>query len=104
MIVRDAHQNRFPSREMGSDHGVLVGTVELTREEVYEALAAAAVAKRWGGGREGRGVGSMDPALYSVSVFPDALASFVVLGGGIRAELWDGYSEVVLTLLPRELA
>lgn len=70
-----------------------MATVELTREEVYEAVARAAIVKAFGAGKE------MDPEEYSVSVFPDALAEYVVLGRAMRVDLWDGYSEVVLHLL-----
>ncbi len=103
MRVRDAHEGRFPSE--GSRHnelGVRVATVELTVSEVYEAIAAFAISKRFGADRSTMGAGVMDPRSYSVSVFPDELGSFVVLGRGVRADLWDGYSEVVIRLLPEE--
>lgn len=81
-------------------HGTRIGTVELDSREIYEAIARAAAEKflRMGNAE------LVLPTLprYSVSVFPDALARYVLLGRGVHAEIWDGYSEVVLRLLPEE--
>ncbi len=95
MKIRDAHDGLWPGGPgTNGVWGQKISTVELGAYEVYEAVARAAIVKAFGAGKE------MDPSAYSVSVFPDALAEHVVLGRAMRAELWDGYSEVVLHLLP----
>ena len=95
MRIKDEHEERFPSREIGNQYGAKMGEVELSSAEVYEAIARAAVEKFLGV----RGAPGSLPE-YSVSVFPDVLGRHVVLGAGVSAELFDGYSEVVLHLLP----
>ena len=105
MKIRDAHEGRFPSREIGNQYGAKMGEVELSSVEVYEAIARAAVEKFLGLKKDTpltrREIEVRLPE-YSVSVFPDVLARHVVLGRGISAELFDGWSEVVLHLLPED--
>ena len=93
MRVIDANEGRFPSEQIGNQYGVHQGTVELTRQEVYEAIARFALDKKLGGG-------TPRTADFSLSVHPEVLAAHVVLGSGVRAELYEGYLEGVLHLLP----
>ena len=97
MKIRDAHDGKYPGGPgTGGRWGTKISVVELSAHEVYEAVAKAAIVKAFGEGK------AMDPDMYSVSVFPDALAEHVVLGRAMRVDLWDGYSEVVIRLLPAE--
>jgi len=93
MRVKDVNEGRFPSEQIGNQYGGPQGEVDLSRQEVYEAIARFALEKKFGRGTPR----TVD---FSISAFPNVLASHVVLGAGVRAKFWDGYTEVVLLLLP----